>query len=108
MGINVDNQIRFGHHINQLRTIVSRVIGIMTKIRHFIPLQILKQIYFAVINFHLTYGVIVWGATFPSYLIPLKSLQNRVIKLLFGASRFQSATVHPLYTQHNILSVIIY
>ena len=95
LGINVDNQLLFGDHIKQLRTIVSRAVGIMTKIRHFTPLRILKQIYFAFIHSHLTYGIIVWGATFPSYLTPLKSLQNRAIKLLSGASRFQSA--QPLY-----------
>ena len=75
----------------------------MTKIRHFIPLRILKQIYFAFIHSHLTYDIIVWGATFPSYLTPLKSLQNRAIKLLSGASRFQSA--QPLYKENNILSL---
>ena len=104
LGINVDNQLLFGDHIKQLRTIVSRAVGIMTKIRHFIPLRILKQIYFAFIHSHLTYGIIVWGATFPSYLTPLKSLQNRAIKLLSGvSSRLQSA--QPLYKENNILSL---
>ena len=104
LGINVDNQLLFGDHIKQLRTIVSRAVGIMTKIRQFIPLRILKQIYFAFIHSHLTYGIIVWGATFPSYLTPLKSLQNRAIKLLSGvSSRLQSA--QPLYKENNILSL---
>ena len=103
LGINTDNQLLFGDHIKQLRTIVSRAVGIMTKIRHFIPLRILKQIYFAFIHSHFTYGIIVWGATFPSYLTPLKSLQNRAIKLLSGASRFHSA--QPLYKENNTLSL---
>ena len=60
LGINVDNQLLFGNHINQLRTTVSRAVGIMTKIREFVPLRILKQIYFAFIHSHLTYGIIVW------------------------------------------------
>ena len=38
LGINVDYQLLFGDHIKQLQTIVSRAVGIMTKIRHFIPL----------------------------------------------------------------------
>ena len=101
--MNVDNQLLFGNHINQLRTIVSRAVGIMTKIRQFVSLRILKQIYFAFIHSHLTYGIIVWGATYPSYLTPLKSLQNRAIKLLSGATRFQSA--HLLYKDHNILNL---
>ena len=44
-----------------------------------------------------------WGAIFPSYLTPLKFLQNRAFKLLSGASRFLSA--QSLYTQHNILRI---
>ena len=53
--VNVDNQLLFDNHINQLRTTVSRAVGIMTKIRQFVPSQILKQIYFAFIHSHLTY-----------------------------------------------------
>ena len=102
MGINVDNQLLFGNRINQLRTTVSRAVGIMTKMRQFVPLQILKQIYFAFIFSHLTYGIMVWRATYPSYLTPLKSLQNRAIKLLSGATQFQRA--HLLYKDHNILT----
>ena len=75
----------------------------MTKIRQFVSLRILKQIYFAFIHTHLTYGIIVWEATYTSYLTPLKSLQNRAIKLLSGATQFQSA--HLLYKDHNILSL---
>ena len=43
-----------------------------------------------------------WGATFPLYLTPLKSLQNEALKVLFKASRFHSA--QPLYKRYNILS----
>ena len=75
----------------------------MTKIRQFVPLRILKQIYFAFIHSHLTYGIIVWGATYPSYLTLLKSLQNRAIKLLSGATRFQSA--HLLHKDHSIFDL---
>ena len=62
-----------------------------------------KKIYFAFIHSHLTYGIIVWGATYPSYLTTLKSLQNRAIKLLSGATRFQSA--HLLYKDRNMLNL---
>ena len=75
----------------------------MTKIRQFVPLRILKQIYFTFIHSHLTYGIIVWGATYPSYQTPLKSLQNRAIKSLSGATRFLVA--HLLCKDHNILSL---
>ena len=102
-GINAVNQLQFGNYINQLRTTVSRAVGIITKIRQFVPLRILKQIYFSFIHSHFTYDVIVLGATYPSYLTPLKSLQNRAIKLLSEATRFQSA--HLLYKDHNTLSL---
>ena len=88
LGINIDNQLHFGNHINQLRTTVSRAVCVMTKIRQFAPIRILKQIYFAFIYSHLTYGIIVWSATCLSCPTPLKSLQNRAIKLFSRATRF--------------------
>ena len=106
MAINVDNLLLFGNYINQLRTTASHTVGVMTKIRHFIPLRIPKLIYFGFNHSRLTYSIIVWGATFPSHPTPLKSLQSRAINLRSGASRFQ--TVQPLYTQHNSVSVKTY
>ena len=38
LDINVDNQLLFGNCINQLRTTISHAIGIMTKMRQFVPL----------------------------------------------------------------------
>ena len=77
--MNDDNQLLFGNHINQLRTTVSRAVGIMKKIRHYISLHTTTN-YFVFIHCHLTYGI-VWGQHFLHTLTPLKYLQNRAIKL---------------------------
>ena len=53
------------------------------------------QLYYALVNPLLLYSIIIWGATYPTYLQKLKSLQNRVIRAVVGA-HFRDS-VNPYY-----------
>jgi len=49
---------------------------------------------------HLTYGIIVWGATIKSYLSPLTLLQNKAVKIAANAKWFESP--YPIFKLYNI------
>ena len=38
------------------------------------------QLYYALVHPFLSYGIIIWGATYPTCIKRLKSLQNRAIR----------------------------
>ena len=40
------------------------------------------QVYYALVHPFLSYGIIIWGATYPTYIKTLKSLQNRPIRVV--------------------------
>jgi len=72
---------------NTLEAKIARLIGIQSKLKLYIPPSTLKQIYFAMVHSHLSYGVIIWGSTYKSYFSQLISLQNKAVKsylILFG------------------------
>ena len=57
-----------------------RSVGILSKLKHFFPQNIVLQLYFALVRPFFSYGITIWKATYPTYIKILKSLQNRAIK----------------------------
>ena len=55
-------------HVN---TKVAKSIGILAKMRHFVPNDILRNIYNAFISPHINYGIINWGGAYQNSLDPL-------------------------------------
>ena len=92
LGITIDTDLKFHNHIVLLEHKISRTIGILSKLRHFLPQSTLLKIYYALIHSQLMYGLPIWGSTFPSYINKLKSLQNKAVKTIGGGSSLESPT----------------
>ena len=76
LGVVIDNELIFKQHIKIMEGKVARSVGILSKLKHFFPQNIMLQLYYALVHPFLSYGIIIWGATFPTYIKRLKSLQN--------------------------------
>ena len=63
--------------INELCLKLSKTVGILSKVRHFVNKHILVMLYYSLIYPFLTYGVHVWGLTFPSSLTQLLIIQKK-------------------------------
>ena len=79
LGVVIDNELNFKQYIKIMEGKVARSVGILPKLKHFFPQNIMLQLYYALVHPFLSYGIIIWGATYPTY-IRLKSLQNRAIR----------------------------
>jgi len=62
LGMIVGNKLDFNIHIQALETKLSRSVGILCKLQHVLPLSTLRTFYFALIQSHLLYGVLLWGS----------------------------------------------
>ena len=60
LGIYLDNKLTFGPHISYLQSKLSRSIGIISKIKYYVPDRVLFLLYFALFHSHITYGLIIW------------------------------------------------
>ena len=103
LGVLIDSKLLFKQHISMISTKLSRAVGIMYKLKHILPAYVLKQLYFAFFHPHLLYGIIIWAATFKSYLEPLNILQNKAIKII--DNRKWCDRVTPIYKHLNILKL---
>ena len=82
LGITFDSNLKWKSHINELYLKLSKTVGILSKVRHFVSKHILVVLYYSLIYPFLTYGVHVWGLTFPSFLTQLFIIQNRAIRII--------------------------
>ena len=61
--ITLDQNLTWNHHIiyKNISRKVDRVIGIMYKVKHIFPHEILRTLYNYLIHPHLIYGLYIWG-----------------------------------------------
>jgi hypothetical protein len=92
------------------------VVGTISKLRHFVPLNSLLSIYNSLILPYLTYGLIAWGQACKSHLNKILILQKQVLRLIFFANRndhsiafFISAKILPIdFLYYKILAVMMF
>ena len=60
-GIILQDDLYWNLHLSQLCKKLSRSIGLLSKIRHYVPKHLLKTIYYSIFNSHLIYAGEIWG-----------------------------------------------
>ena len=61
---------------------MSRCIGIMCKLRHFVNKKMIKNIYYSLIYPHLVYAIPVWGSACATEMNKILVLQKRAIQVI--------------------------
>ena len=82
LGIIIDSNLNWKEQVHELCKKISRGIGILSKLRHFVSKRILIQIYYSLIYPYLTYSVIIWGNTYWSNVKPLFIMQKKAIRII--------------------------
>ena len=101
LGVILDEKLNWKSHIELIKSKISRGSYIIAKLRHYVPLYILKMVYYAIIHPHLNYCLTTWGGASKSNLLPLCRLQKKIIRIM----TFSSYTAHasPIFHKLKIL-----
>ena len=82
LGIYMDSTLSGKHHCKVLTTKLKRANGMLSKIRHYVPLEELRSIYYAIFSSHMTYGCQVWGQGTNGNIKQIETLQNRALRII--------------------------
>ena len=82
LGIMIDSNLNWKSQISCISKIIKRSIGILSKLRYYVDLSILIKLYYALIYPFLTYGIIIWGNTYPTTIQPLSVLQKKAVRIM--------------------------
>ena len=104
LGVTLDKNLSFKHHLSQLCLKISRIIPLLLKVKHFAPAEILRCLYYAHIYPHLIYCNPIWSQTYPCHLYQLNVLHKKIIRIITN-SVFNEHTP-PLFKSLNILNLV--
>ena len=91
LGMYIDKYLSWNFHIQQLSKKLSRANGILSKLRHNVPIEACLQVYYAIFYSHLVYGCNVWGLTTEENFKKIEILQKKCVRIM-SFSDFNSHT----------------
>ena len=68
LGILIDSNLTWKHHVDHIASKISKIIGIIARLRHFVPLSTLLTIYQSLVFPYMSYGMAVWGQAAQTHL----------------------------------------
>ena len=82
LGLLLDENLPWNYQIESISQKLSQTNGILSKLRHYVPLKSCISVYFSIFYSHLIYGCLVWQYTMQQNLNKLFVLQKRCIRLI--------------------------
>ena len=102
LGVYIDQHLSWHTHLNELSTKLSRAVGMLSKIRHYVGRITLHMVYYGIFSSLLTYGSQIWGQQ-NMVAGRLQVLQNRAVRVMHFQPPRTSAT--PLLKKSKNLKV---
>ena len=78
LGVHIDKNLNWSYHINDVYSKLSRMCGILYKIRNHLTTEALLCIYYTLCYPHFVYCVSLWASTWPSFITKVKIGQNKI------------------------------
>ena len=103
LGIFVDEHLSFKPHIIFLEKQNARSVGVLAKLSYYLPCNASIILYYSLVHTHLHYALPLWGATYKSYLIKLKRLQNKALRII-SKTKIRGR-IPPQYYKYEILKL---
>ena len=102
LGIHLDENLTWKIHIDELCKKVSKSLYALNKVKHYLPLAVLRTLYYTLIHGHLTYGILAWGNS--KSISRIFKLQKRAIRII--ANKPYRAHTDPIFKNCNIPKIV--
>lgn len=86
LGLHIDKKLTWAKHIDCTCAKVSGAAGALRKL-HFLPKNILRKLYFALVHPHLQYAAAIWSHASQTHVNKLQIIQRMAIKSCYKLSR---------------------
>ena len=102
LGIILDENLTWHAHVRYINIKLSRAIGILSKLRHSLPKQMIRTLFFSFFQPHIEYCINIWTCAAKTTLEPIEISMKKAIRIISFAKRDSHST--PLFKIHNILN----
>ena len=80
LGVTLDDSLNFKNHLSALQSKIARSIGILFRLRQFMPRSVLLMLYYSFVHAHLLYALPIWASKYPTYLKKTASTSKQANK----------------------------
>ena len=77
-----DKDLNWKSHIEYISGKISKSVGGLAMLRHRTSISVLREVYHALVNSYVKYGLLIWGNACESALQPLNTLLNKVVRII--------------------------
>ena len=84
LGIIIDDHLSWKPHIRSVRNKLRPSTGLISQVSSFLPFKTLIKLYYALIHSRLNYCIESWGNALPTNILPLRKIQNKVLRTIFN------------------------
>jgi hypothetical protein len=91
LGIRIDEKLSWKSHINDVASKISKNIGIINRLKKFLPSHVLLTLYNCFVLPYLSYSVLTWGGL-PTQCNRLLTLQKRAVRIISNAGFLDHTT----------------
>lgn len=99
LGLTIDKHMSWSAHIKKISNKISRILGVMNRLKRILPHKALKLMYTSLISSHFQFGITTWGYQ----LSRLGNLQKRALRIMNLAK--YNAHTEPLLKENKLLMV---
>ena len=87
LGIYIDDRLAFKTHVDYVCKQMSSRIGLISRMKKFLPKETLNMLYKSLVQPVVDYGLPVYGFTYESHFKRIQKLQNRSSRLISSSSQ---------------------
>ncbi len=103
LGVLIDSTLKWKPHIDDIKTKVSKFIGVIYKLRNCLNQESIKIIYFSLVYPNLFYCSAIWGGAYHTYIQSLFTTQKKLLRVMFHCNRYDHT--NPYFAQHKLLKL---
>ena len=101
LGVLIDNGLTWKKHIDSICVKIAKCTGILSKLKHYLPRNILRSLYLTFTLPHHSYCLSVWAGTNKTHLTKLITLQKKAIRHICSVDPIEHTS--QLFSSLNLL-----
>jgi hypothetical protein len=103
LGMHLDRHLLFKNHVDYISTKLSKSVGILYKLKYFLPPEILKIIYFSLVQPYIYYGIEAWFASHKNVTDKVVIMQKKACRAMNNLSYTEHTGIY--FKSMNILKI---
>ena len=87
LGVRLEENLHWNLQLNSLNLKLNKAIGLLCKIRYYVPKFLLKTLHYTIFHSHLTYSCQIWGQNINT--LKYKHCKNKAVQIInFRANNY--------------------